>query len=209
MPGFVIALITAVHIGVCIGLMASILLQSGKGGGLAGTFGAGSSQTLFGGRGAATFLSRATTFLAVTFFVTSLTLGVNAARSSGLKRSLIQEEARRRGGQRQTEIPGGGSTTTPGPAATQPGPAGTQTPGPVAPMPGALNQTPSPAAPKTVATKTKRPAASAPSGNAAPSTAPPANTAPTSNTAPSSNPAPSSGTGTQAPTGDGTSTGGQ
>jgi preprotein translocase subunit SecG len=58
MPGFVIALITAVHIAVCIGLMASILLQSGKGGGLAGTFGAGSSQTLFGGRGAASFPSR-------------------------------------------------------------------------------------------------------------------------------------------------------
>src|SRR6185295_16390635 len=121
MSGFVIALITAVHIGVCIGLMASILLQSGKGGGLAGTFGAGSSQTLFGGRGAATFLSRATTTLAVTFFVTSLTLGLNASRSSGTRRSLIQEEARRRGGAPQTAVPGGGTTTAPGPAATTPG----------------------------------------------------------------------------------------
>src|SRR5213592_1659409 len=103
MPGFLVGLIATIHIVVCLGLMASILLQSGKGGGLAGAFGAGSSQTLFGGRGAATFLSRATTTLAVIFFVTSLTLGINAARSSGLKRSLIQEEARRRGGQRQTE----------------------------------------------------------------------------------------------------------
>ena len=144
MSGFVIALITFVHIGVCIGLMASILLQSGKGGGLAGTFGAGSSQTLFGGRGAASFLSRATTVLAVTFFVTSLTLGLNAARSSGLKTSLIQEEARRRGGERQTAVPGGGTTTSPGPAPTQPGPAAPQ--GPPAPMPGAVTQTPAPAA---------------------------------------------------------------
>ena len=191
MPGFVIALITAVHIGVCIGLMASILLQSGKGGGLAGTFGAGSSQTLFGGRGAASFLSRATTGLAVTFFLTSLTLGINAARSSGLKTSLIQEEARRRGGQRQTAVPGGGSTTSPGPAPTQTPPAAT-------PMPGSITQTPAPAP-----TPAKRPAAKTP----APS-------APAENTAPSSNPAPSSGTtsepnGTQAPTGDGTSTGGK
>lgn len=197
MPGFVIALITALHIAVCIGLMASILLQSGKGGGLAGTFGAGSSQTLFGGRGAASFLSRATTALAVTFFLTSLTLGINAARSSGLKTSLIQEEARRRGGERQTAVPGGGSTTSPGPAPTQPGPAATQAPGPAAPMPGAITQTP---APKAAATQTKPPAA-----KKAPATTP---SAPAENPAPS-NPAPSSGTGTQAPTGDGTSTGGQ
>jgi len=210
MPGFLIALITIVHIGVCIGLMASILLQSGKGGGLAGTFGAGSSQTLFGGRGAATFLSRATTFLAVTFFVTSLTLGINAARSSGLKRSLIQEEARRRGGQRQTEIPGGGSTTSPGPAATQPA----QVPAPAGPMPGAVTETPAPA-PKAAATTPKRRAAT--TQPSAPSTAAPANPTPSTNSAPSTGtqaPAgngstPPATNGTQTPAGDGTSTGGK
>jgi preprotein translocase subunit SecG len=165
MSGFLIALITMLHIGVCIGLMASILLQSGKGGGLAGTFGAGSSQTLFGGRGAATFLSRATTVLAVTFFLTSLTLGINAARSSGLKRSLIQEEARRRGGQRQTEIPGGGSTTSPGPAATQPGAGATQGPVPAGPMPGAVTQTPSPMPQPTATPKPATNGTQAPTGN--------------------------------------------
>src|SRR5882762_10760103 len=102
MPGFIVALIVTIHIVVCISLMVSILLQSGKGGGLAGTFGAGSSQTLFGGRGAASFLSRATTTLAVLFFVTSLTLGLQASRTSG-RRSLIQEEARRRGQQKPGE----------------------------------------------------------------------------------------------------------
>src|SRR5207247_380484 len=102
MPGFLIALITALHIAVCIALMAAILLQSGKGGGLAGTFGAGSSQTLFGGRGAASFLSRATTTLAVIFFITSLTLGLQASKTAG-RRSLVQEEARRRGQQRTEE----------------------------------------------------------------------------------------------------------
>jgi preprotein translocase subunit SecG len=150
MSGFLIALITTLHVAVCIGLMASILLQSGKGGGLAGTFGAGSSQTLFGGRGAATFLSRATTALAVTFFVTSLTLGLNASRSTGARRSLIQEEARRRAGAPQTQVPGGGTTTAPGPAATQtPGPGGpaqgppASNPAPTpAPTQGAAPQTP-------------------------------------------------------------------
>jgi len=126
MSGFVIGLITAIHIVVCIALMAAILLQSGKGGGLAGTFGAGSSQTLFGGRGAATFLSRATTFLAVTFFLTSLTLGLQASRASGTRRSLIQEDARRRGAQRE------GTQTAPGvqPMRNQPPVTGVPTPAP-------------------------------------------------------------------------------
>jgi len=153
MSGFLIALITVLHIVVCISLMASILLQSGKGGGLAGTFGAGSSQTLFGGRGAATFLSRATTVLAVTFFLTSLTLGLNASRASGGRRSLIQEEARRKSGAGQTAVPGGGTTTSPGPAATQqqpqPQPAATQGPSAPAPQsaPPAANPAPAPSNP--------------------------------------------------------------
>ena len=126
MSGFVIGLITAIHVAVCIALMAAILLQSGKGGGLAGTFGAGSSQTLFGGRGAATFLSRATTFLAVTFFLTSLTLGLQASRAAGTRRSLIQEDARRRGGQRE------GTPTQPGeePMRNQPPVTGVPAPAP-------------------------------------------------------------------------------
>ena len=131
MPGFLVALITSVHIFVCIALMAAILLQSGKGGGLAGTFGAGSSQTLFGGRGAATFLSRATTTLAVIFFVTSLTLGLQAARSAGGRRSLIQEEARRRGQQREAT-----EGVAPNTGAPAPGPGNTNTsPGQAPPAP--------------------------------------------------------------------------
>ena len=105
MSGVLLAFVLAVHVFTCIALMASILLQSGKGGGLAGAFGAGSSQTLFGGRGAASFLSRATTVLSVVFFVTSLTLGLSASRGGMRTSSLTQEEARRRSQQRPvTEI---------------------------------------------------------------------------------------------------------
>ena len=149
MSGFVIGLITMIHVSVCVALMAAILLQSGKGGGLAGTFGAGSSQTLFGGRGAATFLSRATTFLAVTFFLTSLTLGLQSSRSAGMRRSLIQEDARRRGTQREGTQPAPGQepmrnqppvTGVPAPAPTQGPPAQTPAPstggGPQAPAGG-------------------------------------------------------------------------
>ncbi|HSQ61359.1 MAG TPA: preprotein translocase subunit SecG [Acidobacteriota bacterium] len=114
MPSFLFAIVTAIHIIACVALTVSILLQSGKGGGLAGAFGGGgSSQTLFGGRGAATFLSRASTVLAVIFFLTSLTLGVAQTRGALSGSSLIQEEARRRAGERT-------GTTAPGAPATQP-----------------------------------------------------------------------------------------
>ena len=149
MPGFIVGLLITLHISVCICLMASILLQSGKGGGLAGTFGAGSSQTLFGGRGAATFLSRATTTLAVIFFITSLTLGLNASRSATGGRSLIQEDARRRGQQRTTEAPGAGApepTGAPRPATPGAPASGASNPAPSAPPPGSTgNGTQAPA----------------------------------------------------------------
>ncbi|HVP40042.1 MAG TPA: preprotein translocase subunit SecG, partial [Candidatus Saccharimonadales bacterium] len=84
-------LILFIHILVCFGLMISILLQSGKGGSLAGAFGVGGgSQTLFGSRGATTFLTRATQWLGVTFFVTSLVLALISRGTSSAPRSLLQ-----------------------------------------------------------------------------------------------------------------------
>ncbi|TMQ58950.1 MAG: preprotein translocase subunit SecG [Candidatus Eisenbacteria bacterium] len=157
MSGFVVGFIATIHIVVCLALMASILLQSGKGGGLAGAFGAGSSQTLFGGRGAATFLSRATTTLAVIFFLTSLTLGIQASRSAGGGRSLIQEEARRRGQQRAA-TEGAGAPTAGAP--TPGGPAAPATGAPVTGT-GASNPSPTPEAPPA-------PTPGAPAGGGAP-----------------------------------------
>jgi len=76
---------------VCLLLMLSILLQSGKGEGLSGTFG-GSSQYL-GGRTAATFLTKATTTLAAIFMLLSILLGVLGTRSV---HTSEQTEAQRR-----------------------------------------------------------------------------------------------------------------
>ena|ERR1022692_1302471 len=76
-------LITLVHIFVCFFLIAVVLLQSGKSGDLAAAFGGQGSQTAFGARGAATALSRATTWSAIIFMVTSITLSIFAARRSG------------------------------------------------------------------------------------------------------------------------------
>lgn len=69
--------ILGIHIAVCAGLIVVVLLQSGKGGGLAGAFGgAGGVGAVFGGQAAATFLTKATRYLAIAFMVTSLSLAV-------------------------------------------------------------------------------------------------------------------------------------
>jgi preprotein translocase subunit SecG len=74
------SILQAVHILVCIVLIIVVLMQSSKGGGLAGAFGGGGDQTVFGGRETATFLSKATTYLAVGFMVLSLSLAFLASR---------------------------------------------------------------------------------------------------------------------------------
>jgi preprotein translocase subunit SecG len=68
--------LVTLHVMVCIVLIIVIMLQSGSAADLAGAFGGAGSQTAFGPRGAATFLSRATTWCAIVFMMTSLTLSV-------------------------------------------------------------------------------------------------------------------------------------
>ena len=78
-----IVLITVVHIAVCFFLIIVVLLQSGKSGDIAAAFGGMGSQTAFGPRGAANALSRATTWSAIIFMVTSITLSIAASRHTG------------------------------------------------------------------------------------------------------------------------------
>jgi preprotein translocase subunit SecG len=85
----VIGLITFVHILVCLFLIIVVLLQSGKSGDIAAAFGGQGSQTAFGPRGAATALSRATTWSAIMFMVTSITLSILAQRHAG-SNSVLQ-----------------------------------------------------------------------------------------------------------------------
>ncbi len=77
-----IYLITFIHIVVCLFLIIVVLLQSGQSGDIAAAFGGQGSQTAFGPRGSATVLSRATTWSAIIFMVTSITLSVFASRKS-------------------------------------------------------------------------------------------------------------------------------
>ena len=108
--------VLAIHLLVCLGLVAVVLVQSGKGGGLAGgAFGA-QAQTVFGGRGATDFITRATIALGVLFFVTSFSLALMTSHGgTGKTRSLIQEQARKAAAS-STAQPGRGSAVPQGAA---------------------------------------------------------------------------------------------
>ena len=71
-----VPLLVTLHVLVCFVLIIVIMLQSGSAADLAGAFGGAGSQTAFGPRGAATFLSHATTWCAIVFMMTSLTLSI-------------------------------------------------------------------------------------------------------------------------------------
>jgi preprotein translocase subunit SecG len=109
---FVFAFFVVVHVLICIALVLIVLLQAGKGGGLSGAFGGGSTaQTLFGGRGAATFLTKTTQWLAAGFMVMSILLAVLSSRSRTQGAGLLQQRARQRAG--QATLPPSTSTFNP------------------------------------------------------------------------------------------------
>ncbi len=75
-----VVLLTILHIIVCFFLIIVVLLQSGKSADIAAAFGGMGSQTAFGPRGAATVLSKATTWATVIFMITSLSLAIIASK---------------------------------------------------------------------------------------------------------------------------------
>ena len=70
-------LVIIIHVIDCFLMIGAILLQSGKGAEIGAAFG-GSSQTVFGSRGPANFLSKFTVVVAVVFMVTSFSLAILA-----------------------------------------------------------------------------------------------------------------------------------
>ena len=62
-------------------LTVLILIQRGDGANAGASFGGGASGTVFGARGSASFLTRATAVLAALFFVLSLAMGIYLSRT--------------------------------------------------------------------------------------------------------------------------------
>ncbi len=110
-----ITFIIVIHIVVCVILIALVLVQAGKGGGLGGLFGGGGmSQSLFGVR-TGTFLTRLTTVLAIIFMLTSLSLAVfyrrpgksvmEGVRKEQVEGPKVEEEAAQAEGAEETPFP--------------------------------------------------------------------------------------------------------
>ncbi len=66
-------LVVIIHLVACVALIAIVLLQTGTGAEMGAAFG-GASQTLFGGTGGSSFMSKLTTAAAVIFMITCLLL---------------------------------------------------------------------------------------------------------------------------------------
>ena len=80
--------VVTVHVIVCLFLIGVVLLQQGRSADLAGAFGGQGSQTAFGPRAAANVLTRLTTWSAVIFMITSLSLTVLYMRGNHTKSVL-------------------------------------------------------------------------------------------------------------------------
>ena len=89
MHNWVIWLFTSIHVIVCFFIIIVVLLQSGKAGDIAAAFGGMGSQTAFGPRGAASLLERATTWSAIMFMLTSITLSIFASRRTSVGGSVL------------------------------------------------------------------------------------------------------------------------
>jgi preprotein translocase subunit SecG len=95
-------LITLLHVLVCIALIMIVLLQKGKGADMGAAFG-GSSQTMFGGAGASSFLTKLTTAAAIVFMITCLLLAFMTSKG---KTTSIMEKV-------NTTVPATGQSSTP------------------------------------------------------------------------------------------------
>ena len=83
-------LLDIIHVFVCAVLMFVVLLQQGKGADVASAFGASSSQTTFGARGATTIFEKITTWSFVAFSVLAITLSLVQSHPKG---SVLAKQA--------------------------------------------------------------------------------------------------------------------
>jgi len=110
-----IYLLVAIHVIVCLFIIIVVLLQSVKSADVAAAFGGMGSQTAFGPRSAANVLTKATTWSAVIFMVSSITLSVMMSRRTS--NSVMQglKPAKQTTAPAQPGAPAKGSNTEPQP----------------------------------------------------------------------------------------------
>ena len=90
---FATSIFTVINLISAVAIVVLVLLQQGKGADMGAAFGGGgSSQSVFGSRGSATFLSQVTGGLAAVFFITSLSLAYIYTKESTASHSVMTEQ---------------------------------------------------------------------------------------------------------------------
>jgi preprotein translocase subunit SecG len=115
------AIVLVAHVFLAVAIIGLVLLQRGKGADAGAGFGAGASGTVFGARGSATALSKATAVLATLFFVTSLALAFLGGRTPTEEPTSILERSAQQSAPAPTEVPAPAEGTTQQPPAPAPG----------------------------------------------------------------------------------------
>src|SRR5579864_1811005 len=130
-------MLVTLHIVICGLLIVVIMLQSGEAADLAGAFGGAGSQTAFGPRGATTFLSRATTWCAIMFMLTSMALTMHQNTISSPTGSSVLQQFSKEPKKTAPAAPAAPAPAAPAPSAATPTPASAApaTPAPAAPAP--------------------------------------------------------------------------
>jgi preprotein translocase subunit SecG len=88
---YLLYLLVVVHVITCLFLIGVVLLQTGKSADLAGAFGGQGSQTAFGPRGAANLLTKLTSYGAVLFMITAISLTIVLSRTGGSDHSVVSD----------------------------------------------------------------------------------------------------------------------
>jgi preprotein translocase subunit SecG len=102
-----------IHLLLALVLIVLALLQHGKGADAGAAFGAGASNTMFGARGSANFLSRSTAAVAALFFLSSLGLGYLFARPGKTESVMDRAPAASSVAPEVTDLPPATSGETP------------------------------------------------------------------------------------------------
>ena len=156
-------ILTIVQVFAAFAIIGLVLLQRGKGADAGAGFGAGASGTVFGARGAATALSRATAIFAAIFMVNSLLLTYVGTRAVAAPPKSILDTIDDKAKANGQLPPGASPVATPG--TTEPAPAVAPTSTPLATGDAT---TPAPAA----SPATERPARESPVGTSTPAATP-------------------------------------
>ncbi len=112
--------VVVLHIIVSLFLIFIILIQSSKGAEMGAAFG-GSNQTLFGSRGAATFLNKLTTAAAIVFMLTSLSLAIISVKRGSV--SVMSSVPVRESAEKPRGVPAEQQSAAPGQGEVQKRPA--------------------------------------------------------------------------------------